>query len=548
MVDTASRSTPKTSGRRPATVPPKPARDEVAAPIPAPRADAQPASPRIDVEQLGRQLLGTWADIRVAARDRAAKPDLQRIEGQPMAEHRERVLGQLKLLVEQGAVHKRVPEGARRPRRPRRQHRRVRGARARRPQPADQVGRAVGPLRRRGAAPRHRVPPPHVPARHHVAEGPGRVRHDRDGTRLGCRGDRHDRHLRRGEAAVRDQHAVPRRVEGLPRQRGAARHRRRGVRPAHHQGREPRRARVLRAAPQRQGRIPQGHRRRGRRPEGRAQRHRQRPAALHERARSAREPAEPLRLGRRGRHLLEPHREPRPPVLHDARHARAGPRLARRRRDLRRGHGADDRHHLRQPAPPVQRRERHRRGGAARLPAPPAPPAAEARDHVRADLRPRRVPREVRRGLLRQGRHRRRPPGPRDDRRRAQAAVHLARARDAAGGARGVRRRRLPRREPHGRTPPGPRRLRDVRGRQQRAAPARREAPAHRLLEAVRQRGCRRDGAVRGLADRRPRLPRHRPPPPRPDDRRLRVDSRARSPSCATRRRSASSSPTASRR
>ena len=110
MVDTASRSTPKTSGRRPATVPPKPARDEVAAPIPAPRADAQPASPRIDVEQLGRQLLGTWADIRVAARDRAAKPDLQRIDGQPMAEHRERVLGQLKLLVEQGAVHKAFPK------------------------------------------------------------------------------------------------------------------------------------------------------------------------------------------------------------------------------------------------------------------------------------------------------------------------------------------------------------------------------------------------------------------------------------------------------
>lgn len=110
MVDTASRSTPKTSGKRPATVPPKPARDEVAAPIPAPRADAQPASPRIDVDLLGRQLLGTWADIRIAARERAAKPDLQRIEGQPMAEHRERVFGQLKTLVEQGAVHKAFPK------------------------------------------------------------------------------------------------------------------------------------------------------------------------------------------------------------------------------------------------------------------------------------------------------------------------------------------------------------------------------------------------------------------------------------------------------
>lgn len=110
MVDTASRTTPKTSGKRPATVPTKPARDEVAAPIPGPPAADQPASPRVDVEQLGRQLLGTWADIRVAARERAAHPDLQRIEGQPMAEHRERVLGQLRLLVEQGAVHKAFPK------------------------------------------------------------------------------------------------------------------------------------------------------------------------------------------------------------------------------------------------------------------------------------------------------------------------------------------------------------------------------------------------------------------------------------------------------
>ena len=43
---------------------------------------------RIDTEALGRQLLGTWADIRLAARERSARPDLQRIEGQTMAEHR----------------------------------------------------------------------------------------------------------------------------------------------------------------------------------------------------------------------------------------------------------------------------------------------------------------------------------------------------------------------------------------------------------------------------------------------------------------------------
>ncbi|MDR6906542.1 acyl-CoA oxidase [Agromyces sp. 3263] len=109
MVDTASRTSSKQSPERAATVPPKPARDAVSAPIPAPRADAQPASPRVDTELLGRQLLGTWADLRVIARERAAHPDLQRIEGQTMAEHRERVLQQLKILVEQGAVHRAFP-------------------------------------------------------------------------------------------------------------------------------------------------------------------------------------------------------------------------------------------------------------------------------------------------------------------------------------------------------------------------------------------------------------------------------------------------------
>ena len=69
------------------------------------------------------------------------------------------------------------------------------------------------------------------------------------------------------------------------------------------------------------------------------------------------EPAQPLRRRRRGRHLLEPDREPRPPLLHDARHARAGPRLARRRRVV--GVGASALHiaiTYAQPAPPVRLR------------------------------------------------------------------------------------------------------------------------------------------------------------------------------------------------
>ncbi len=112
MVDTASRSTKTPADeRRTPTVPAKPARDEVAAPIPAPAADATPveSAPRIDVAALGRQLLGTWADIRIAARERAAQPELQRIEGQTMAEHRERVLEQLQRLADDGAVHRAFP-------------------------------------------------------------------------------------------------------------------------------------------------------------------------------------------------------------------------------------------------------------------------------------------------------------------------------------------------------------------------------------------------------------------------------------------------------
>nr|WP_082510235.1 acyl-CoA dehydrogenase [Leifsonia sp. Leaf325] len=69
----------------------------------------QPGAPRIDLEKLGRQLLGTWADVRLASRELTARPEMQRIDGQSMEEHRERVMGQLKLLVEHGGVHRAFP-------------------------------------------------------------------------------------------------------------------------------------------------------------------------------------------------------------------------------------------------------------------------------------------------------------------------------------------------------------------------------------------------------------------------------------------------------
>ncbi|MCS5715559.1 acyl-CoA dehydrogenase family protein [Herbiconiux sp. CPCC 205716] len=65
---------------------------------------------RTDVEWLGRYLLGSWAEVRLAARELTARPEMQRIEGQSLDEHRERVFGQLKLLVEDGQVHRAFPK------------------------------------------------------------------------------------------------------------------------------------------------------------------------------------------------------------------------------------------------------------------------------------------------------------------------------------------------------------------------------------------------------------------------------------------------------
>ncbi|MFB2579729.1 acyl-CoA dehydrogenase [Herbiconiux sp. P15] len=65
---------------------------------------------RTDVEWLGRYLLGTWSEVRLASRELTARPEMQRIDGQSVAEHRERVFEQLKLLVKDGAVHRAFPK------------------------------------------------------------------------------------------------------------------------------------------------------------------------------------------------------------------------------------------------------------------------------------------------------------------------------------------------------------------------------------------------------------------------------------------------------
>ncbi|MFJ6310730.1 acyl-CoA dehydrogenase family protein [Pseudarthrobacter oxydans] len=68
------------------------------------------AQPAVDVEALGRQLMGKWADVRLQARELAARPELHKIEGLTHTEHRKRVFGQLRYLVENEAVHRAFPE------------------------------------------------------------------------------------------------------------------------------------------------------------------------------------------------------------------------------------------------------------------------------------------------------------------------------------------------------------------------------------------------------------------------------------------------------
>ncbi|WP_371744678.1 acyl-CoA dehydrogenase [Georgenia sp. TF02-10] len=67
------------------------------------------ATDGVDVAALGKALDGRWWQVRRAARDLASDPALQKIEGLPMAEHRERVLEQAKVLAARGVVHRAYP-------------------------------------------------------------------------------------------------------------------------------------------------------------------------------------------------------------------------------------------------------------------------------------------------------------------------------------------------------------------------------------------------------------------------------------------------------
>jgi acyl-CoA oxidase len=126
MVDTAQRSDmfdshaePSQAGDNTSPTVPAPALDAVEDAVEASldagvdtgpiRIAGDPGAPSVDVASLGRQLLGTWADVRIAARELTARPELQGLEGLSMEDHRARVFGQLQLLADNGHVHRAFP-------------------------------------------------------------------------------------------------------------------------------------------------------------------------------------------------------------------------------------------------------------------------------------------------------------------------------------------------------------------------------------------------------------------------------------------------------
>ena len=73
--------------------------------------DTTPSTrPSINVTAVSDALLGKWKAERLESRRLAADPRLHTIPGQPMHEHRERVLEQLGILVEHGAIQRAFPE------------------------------------------------------------------------------------------------------------------------------------------------------------------------------------------------------------------------------------------------------------------------------------------------------------------------------------------------------------------------------------------------------------------------------------------------------
>ena len=164
-------------------------------------------APRIDVDRVGDLLLGTWADTRRTAREMIKDPAFWRKDDLSMNEHRERVLSQLHLLVDNKAVHRAFPKeyggednnGAN-----------ISGFEelvAADPSLQIKAGVQWGLFGSAILQAGHEGAPPQVDARSDGPLHPRRVRHDRDRPRFGRRSRRNDGGLRpRKDQGVRDQH------------------------------------------------------------------------------------------------------------------------------------------------------------------------------------------------------------------------------------------------------------------------------------------------------------------------------------------------------
>lgn len=75
-----------------------------------PTETASDAVAAVDIAELGKALLGRWADVRLEARALAGLSELHKIEGLSHTEHRKRVFGQLGILVEKNGVHRAFPQ------------------------------------------------------------------------------------------------------------------------------------------------------------------------------------------------------------------------------------------------------------------------------------------------------------------------------------------------------------------------------------------------------------------------------------------------------
>jgi acyl-CoA oxidase len=64
---------------------------------------------QVDVAALGELLLGRWKDVRLASRELMKREEFHRVPGQSMADHRDRVLGNLHRLVEERTVLRAFP-------------------------------------------------------------------------------------------------------------------------------------------------------------------------------------------------------------------------------------------------------------------------------------------------------------------------------------------------------------------------------------------------------------------------------------------------------